>query len=100
MANDGRIGIEEAGVSNAIQNLESCKTALVNWRDEMMNLKTQVVSEWLGDAAGVFDESYNKLDVNMSTMEDAINAFTLWATETQQMYQQLDQAQSNSMANI
>ena len=100
MANDGRIGVEEAGAQSAIQNLEVAKTALLNWRDEMMTLKGQVVAEWLGDAAGVFDESYTRLDADMSTMEDAVNAFILWATETLEMYQQLDAAQSNSMAAI
>ena len=100
MANDGRIGVEESGAQSAIQNLELAKTALLNWRDEMMNLKSQVVAEWLGDAAGVFDESYTRLDADMSTMEDAVNAFVLWATETVDMYAQLDVAQSNSMAGI
>ena len=47
MANDGRIGVEESGAQSAIQNLELAKTALLNWRDEMMNLKSQVVAETL-----------------------------------------------------
>ncbi|MCR5671236.1 MAG: WXG100 family type VII secretion target [Butyrivibrio sp.] len=100
MGMDGTIGVQEQGVYDAISDLDRNKAALDTWLGDMMTLKSQVVAEWLGDAAGQFDANYTRLDQDMRTMEDAIDAFKNWAQETLNSYAELDAHQTNSMSMI
>ena len=101
MSFDGTIGGEEQGVNDAVQNLESSKTDLGNFCDELENLSSQVSNEWLSDASAEFLNNMSRLiKTDMATIGDCVQAFKMWAEETLASYQELDRRQTESVSQI
>ncbi len=65
---DGTVGVDGGTMSIAVGNLDDMKTQFTTWNAQLIELRDQVVNDWLGGAAEQFSQSYEALAEAMYLM--------------------------------
>ena len=89
------VGVDGGTMKVAVGNLEDMKSEFTGWNNQLIDVRDQVINDWLGGAADQFTASYQQLADAMYNMihyaeclrdhsQDSIDAYSVADAATQE----------------